>query len=53
MAESLTTAFTTAVTGIQTDVMELLGTAIGPALKIFGVGVALAFGKRFFKSLAA
>lgn len=52
MSEALTTAFTTAVTGIQTDVMDLLGVAIVPALAIFGVGVALAFGKRFFTTLA-
>lgn len=53
MAEGLTTAFTTAVTAIQTDVSSLLSVAIGPALGIFGVGVALRYGKKFFKSLAA
>lgn len=52
MTEGLTTAFTTAVTAIQTDVMGLLSVAIKPALAIFGVGVALNFGKRFFTSLA-
>lgn len=52
MDEALTTAFTTAVTGIQTDVMGLLKVAIVPALAIFGVGVALKFGKKFFSSLA-
>lgn len=52
MTEGLTTAFTTAVNAIQTDVMSLLSVAIVPALGIFGVGVALRFGKRFFTSLA-
>lgn len=53
MNEALTTAFTTAVTAIQTDVMDLLKIAIVPALAIFGVGIALSFGKRFFSRLAS
>lgn len=52
MTDALTTAFTTAVTAIKGDVMSLLSVAITPALGIFGVGVALRFGKRFFTSLA-
>lgn len=53
MNEALTTAFTTAVTGVKTDVFDLLAIAIVPALAIFGVGIALKFGKKFFSSLAA
>lgn len=52
MNEALTTAFTTAVTGIKSDVMDLLAIAIVPALAIFSVGIALSFGKKFFRSLA-
>ncbi len=53
MTEAMTTAFSTALTTIQGDVMGMVTTAIPIALGLFGVGMALRYGKRFFASLAS
>lgn len=53
MGEELITAFSGAITSIKGDVTSLMSAAVGPALAIAGIGIALSFGKRFFTSLAA
>lgn len=52
MNEALTTAFTTAVTGIKGDVMTMLTTALPAGLTIMGVGLAVSIGIGFFRSIA-
>lgn len=53
MSTELTTAFTTAMTTIKSDILTLMTAVVPGALGIFGVGLALAYGKRFFRSLAS
>ena len=50
--EGITTAFTTALTTIQTDAMSLIAVALPPALVIAGTFIAVQLGIRFFKSVA-
>lgn len=53
MTEAMTTAFGTALTTIQTDVTGMITTALPIALGLFGIGMALRWGKNFFASLAS
>lgn len=50
--EGITTAFTTALTTIQSDAMSLISAALPPALIIAGTFIAVKLGIRFFKSVA-
>lgn len=52
MSETLTTAFSTALTGIQTDVTALFTTALPVALGIMAIPLSLRLGISFFKSIA-
>lgn len=49
MDEALKTAMTTAFTGVKTDVLDIIGTALPIALAIVGVGLAITMGIKFFK----
>ena len=49
MDEALKTAMTTAFTGVKTDVLDIIGTALPIALAIVGVGLAITLGIKFFK----
>lgn len=51
--EGITTAFTTALTTIQTDAMGLIAAAAPIALGIAGVFISVKLGVRFFKSVAS
>ena len=53
MTEAMTTAFGTALTTSQTDVTGMITTALPIALGLFGIGMALRWGKNFFSSLAS
>lgn len=50
--EGITTAFTTALSTIQGDVMSLISVALPPALIIAGTFIAVKLGVRFFKAVA-
>ena len=52
MTEALKTAFTTATTQMQTDVVGMLDVALPAGLAIFGIGFAIRKGLGFFKSIA-
>lgn len=52
MTEALKTAFTTATTQMQTDVIGMLEVALPAGLAIFGIGFAIRKGLGFFKSIA-
>lgn len=52
MSEAMTTAFDTAIKGIQTDATGLITTALPVALGIVGVFIAVNLGIRFFRSVA-
>lgn len=52
MSESLVTAFTTALTGIGTDVTSILAVIIPAALTIAGTIFVVKKGMGWFKSLA-
>lgn len=52
MTEALKTAFTTATTQMQTDVVGMLEVALPAGLAIFGIGFAIRKGLGFFKSIA-
>jgi len=52
MSETLTSAFTTAVGNIKTDVLTMISTALPAGLTIMGIGLAVSIGVRFFKSVA-
>lgn len=52
MSETLTSAFTTAVGTIKTDVLTMLSTALPAGLAIMGVGLAVRIGINFFRSIA-
>lgn len=53
MTEAMTQAFSTAIGQIQTDVTGMVTTALPVALGLFGIGMALRWGKNFFASLAS
>ena len=50
--EGLKTAFSTAVTQVQTDVGSMMSTALPAGLLIMGGFLAIRLGVRFFKSVA-
>ena len=52
MTESMTTAFNTALTGIQTDAVGMAEKAVPIALGLFAVGFGIRWAKNFFTSLA-
>jgi hypothetical protein len=52
MSETLTSAFTTAVGNIKSDVLTMIATALPAGLTIMGIGLAVSIGVRFFKSVA-
>lgn len=49
MDDALKTAMTTAFTGVKTDVLDIIGTALPIALAIVGIGLAITMGIKFFK----
>jgi len=51
-ATALTTAFTTAITAIQSDAMGTITVALPIALGIAGTFIAIKLGMKFFKSVA-
>lgn len=52
MSTELTTAFTTAVDSIKSDVMSMISTALPAGLAIMGIGLAVTIGIGFFRSVA-
>ena len=52
ITEGLKTAFSTAVTQVQTDVGSMMSTALPAGLLIMGGFMAIRLGVRFFKSVA-
>lgn len=52
ITESLKTAFSTAVTQVQTDVGSMMSTALPAGLLIMGGFLAIRLGVKFFKSVA-
>lgn len=52
MSESLKQAFTTAVTTMKGDVLEMIETALPAGLAIMGIGLAVTIGLKFFRSIA-
>ncbi len=52
MTETMTTAFTTAITGIQTDAVGMAEKALPVALGLFAVGFGIRWAMNFFRSLA-
>lgn len=50
--ETITQAFSTALTTIQTDAMSMISTALPPALVIAGTFIVVRLGVKFFKSVA-
>lgn len=52
MTEGMTSAVTTAMGQVKTDVFDMIGTVLPYALGILGVGLAITLGIRFFKSIA-
>ena len=52
MTESLTSAFTTAVGTVKTDVLTMIQTALPAGLAIMGIGLAVRIGINFFRSIA-
>lgn len=53
MSEALTTAISTAFTGVKTDVIDIMETALPVALAIVGVGLAITLGVKFFKKISS
>ncbi len=52
MSEALTQAFTTAVTTIKGDVLDMIAVALPAGLTIMGIGLAVRIGIGFFRSVA-
>lgn len=52
MSEALQTAYSTALTQVQTDVGAMVATALPIALGIMGLFLAIRLGIAFFKSVA-
>lgn len=53
MTEAMKTAFETALNTVNTDVQGMVTTALPIALGLFGIGMALRWGRNFFASLAS
>lgn len=51
-AASATEVFTTAINGIQSDVMSFIGIALPVGLAIAGTIIAIRLGWKFFKGVA-
>ena len=52
MSEALQTAFSTALTTVQTDVVSMVETALPIGLGIMGLFLAIRLGISFFRSVA-
>lgn len=52
MSEAMTTAFETALTGVKTDVVSMVTTALPIGLGIMGLFLAIRLGINFFRSIA-
>lgn len=52
MSETLTSAFSTALDTIQTDVGSIIAIALPIGLAIMGIFIAIRLGIRFFRSIA-
>lgn len=52
MGDTLTQAFTTAITTIKTDSLSLIGVVVPPALSIAGIGIAIRLAVSLFKRMA-
>ncbi len=52
MTETLTTAFSTALATIQSDVMDMIAIALPIGLAIFGVFIAIRLAMKFFRQVA-
>ena len=44
-------AFSSAISGVQTDIMSFIGTALPVALGVAGAVLAIRFGWKFFKGM--
>lgn len=53
MTETMTSAVTKAFGDVKTDVLDIIGTALPPALVILGVGLAITLGVKFFKKVSS
>lgn len=53
LTESMKTAFTNAVEGIQTDVTSMITVALPAGLAIMGIRLAVRLGVGFFKTVAS
>lgn len=53
MSEKMTSAISTAFTGVKTDVLDVMETALPVALAIVGVGLAIVLGVKFFKKISS
>lgn len=51
-AVNVTEAFSTAVSGVQADVLEFIGIALPVGLAIAGTIIAIRLGWKFFKGVA-
>lgn len=52
MDNTITTAFTTGITGIQGDIVSMIAVAVPIVLAIVGLVMAIKFGIKFFKGAA-
>lgn len=52
LTEAMKTAFSTAVSGIQTDVTSMITVALPAGLAIMGIRLAIRLGVSFFRSVA-
>ena len=50
--EALTTAVTTAISGLQSDILGMLGSILPYAMGILGAIVAVTFAVKFFKKIS-
>lgn len=50
-SSELQTAFTTGLTGVKSDFMGFIGSALPIALGIAGIGLAVTLGWKFFKKI--
>ena len=53
MSESMQTALSTAFTGIKTDVLDAMGTALPIALAVVAAGLGIMLAVKFFKRIAS
>lgn len=53
LTESMKTAFSNAVEGIQTDVTSMITVALPAGLAIMGIRLAISLGVAFFRTVAS